>query len=89
MAGGTTEAATVRGDYIISGMCERRDDFAPGVAKFREAMEQDYERSISGRRVVGFQDVDRERIVLSGKSNFSGGYNGVHGSLSEYQGYIK
>lgn len=81
MAGGTTEAATVRGDYVISGMCERRDDFAPGIAEFREAVEQDNERSISGRRVVGFQDVDRERIVLGGKGNLSGGYDRVHGGV--------
>lgn len=81
MACGTAEAATVRGDYIISVMGERGDDFAPGVAEFREAMKEDDERSISGGRVVGFQNVDRERIVLSGKGNLSGGYYRIHGGV--------
>lgn len=78
MAGGMTKAATVRGDDIISSFGERRNDLAPGVGEFREAVQEDDKGSISGGGVVGFKDVDRERVVGGGKGDMSRGYDRMH-----------
>ena len=44
-------------------------------------MKEEDERSVLGGRVVGFENIDRQRIVISGEGNSSGGYYGIHGVL--------
>lgn len=79
MTGCTAKAARVGGDNVISGFGERRNDLAPGVGDFGEAVEEEDEGSISGGGVVGFKNVDREGIVGGEQGDGSRIYDGIHG----------